>query len=366
MARFLFIFLVLALVSEGGHAQSGEPGAGPVSDTSEAETGQADWLLLPYASYAPDTKIATGLVVGYYLPERPGGTASSVQTTITVTQRRQLIAEVSPELYVSGGQWRILGEGKVSHFPNSFYGIGGGTPADAEESYTARYGSIDLSAQRRIRNNLRVGPRLFVRHGRVRDPEEGGLIAQAQVPGADGGTTVGLGLSAFWDARNSLYYPTTGSYAEVVVTGYAPAWGSDYTFRQLTTDVRGYRTVGPGVLAGQVYTESVAGTAPFQLLPLLGGASRLRGYREGRYRDDVYWTTQLEYRFPLFWRLKGTAFASIGEVGPRVDRVLGEHVEAAVGLGGRLRFTEDGVHGRLDIAYSATGLELYISLGEAF
>jgi len=37
-----------------------------------------------------------------------------------------------------------------------------------------------------------------------------------------------------------------------------------------------------------------------------------------------------------------------------------------VGLGGRFRFTDDGVHGRLDLAYSPTGLELYVSLGEAF
>jgi hypothetical protein len=41
-------------------------------------------------------------------------------------------------------------------------------------------------------------------------------------------------------------------------------------------------------------------------------------------------------------------------------------VETAVGLGGRLRLTEDGVHGRVDLAYSRTGVELYLSLGEAF
>jgi hypothetical protein len=43
-----------------------------------------------------------------------------------------------------------------------------------------------------------------------------------------------------------------------------------------------------------------------------------------------------------------------------------DDVEAAVGVGGRLRLTEDGVHGRLDLAYSRTGVELYVSLGEAF
>jgi hemolysin activation/secretion protein len=132
------------------------------------------------------------------------------------------------------------------------------------------------------------------------------------------------------------------------------------------TDLRAYRPLGIGVLAGQVYTEAVTNTAPFQLLPLLGGPSRLRGYREGRFRDDVYWTAQAEYRMPLFWRFKATTFAAVGEVGPRVGGKLVQDVEAAVGIGGRLQLNDDGVHGRVDIAYGRSGLEFYLSLGEAF
>ena len=345
---------------------AGPAHAQPAKDTSR--TGQsADWLVLPYASYAPDTKIAGGLVVGYYRPEQPNGTASSVQATFTGTQRRQLIAKMTPELYLRDGLWRMQGELQVSHYPNSYFGIGGETPKSAEESYTARYVLLDGTVQRRIRSNLRVGPRVFVRADAVRTSgETRGDIAQGRVAGAGGGVTAGLGLSLFWDARNSLYYPTTGTYAEVVTTLHSAAWGSDYTFGHLKTDVRTYHPLGIGVLAGQLYTEAVMGTAPFQQLPLLGGSSQMRGYREGRFRDSVYWTAQAEYRMPLFWRFKATVFASVGEVGPRVGPELVEHVEAAIGIGGRLRLTDDGVHGRLDLAWSPTGIEPYVSLGEAF
>lgn len=362
MTRILsLLFLASLALTIPSPAQS----TGGSADTT-ATVDEADWLLLPFGSYAPDTKLAGGLVVGYYLPEKPDGSASSVQTTLMVTQRRQLVARVEPELYVNGSLWRIAGKGEVSHFPNSFYGVGGDTPDDAEEAYTARFGVLDLSAQREVRPNLRVGPRVFVRGEGVRDPDRGGLIDRGQVAGANGGLTTGLGVSGYWDARNSLYYPTTGSYAEVVLTLYSAALGGDYTFGRIKTDLRAYRPIGPGVLAGQIYTESVMGTAPFQQLPLLGGSSRLRGYREGRYRDRVYGTVQAEYRFPLFWRFKATTFAAVGEVGPRVGPDLVEGVEVAIGIGGRLRLTDDGVHGRLDIAHSPTGTELYISLGEAF
>ena len=335
-------------------------------DSTGASENNADWLLLPFASYAPETKLSGGLVVGYYRPERPDGAASSVQATVTITQKRQLIAGVAPELYLDGGRWRVQGTVQAAHFPDSFYGVGGDTPARAEEGYTSRYVLLDGTAQRRVGANLRAGPRLFMRAATVTDPDRGGLIDRKRVPGADGGITAGLGGSVFWDARNSLYDPTTGSYGEVVATLHSAAWGSDYTFGRLKTDLRGYHPVGPGVLAGQVYTEAVAGTAPFELLPLLGGSNRMRGYRKGRLRDNVYWATQVEYRLPLFWRFKGTAFAGWGEVGPRLGSPLVDDVEAAVGVGGRLRLTEDGVHGRLDLAYSRTGVELYVSLGEAF
>jgi hypothetical protein len=334
------------------------------TDTSAAEPEPtADWLLLPFASYAPATKIAGGIVAGYYHPARP---SSNAELTLTVTQRRQLTARFEPELYLAGSQWRVEGMLLGSKYPDALYGIGGETPASAEESYTARYATVDLVAQRRLRPRLRMGPRVFARVGTVTDPEEGGRIAQGRVPGAEGGLNAGLGLSALWDGRNNIYYPRQGTYAEAVATWYSAGWGSSYTFGQLKTDLRSYRPAGRGVLAAQAYATATLGQAPFQLLPLLGGSDRMRGYREGRFRDDVYWTVQAEYRMPLVWRLKGTAFVSVGEVGPRIGSALFDGIETAVGLGGRFRLTDDGVHGRLDVAYSRTGVELYIALGEAF
>ena len=358
MIRLVAVALTLAGLFHAAPTRAQE------ADTTGA--AEANWLLLPYASYAPSTKIAGGLVVGHYRPAPPGTRGSSVVVTLTGTQRRQLIAEVAPELYLSDGRWRVQGQVLGSAYPDVFYGIGGDTPAAAETDYTAHYGTLDLAAQRRVRSHLRVGPRFFVRTGTVTEVEAETPLARNRVPGADGGTNIGVGGSALWDARSSLYDPRRGTYAEASLLLHSAAWGSDYTFGRLTTDLRGYRPAGPGVLAGQVYTESVVGTAPFQLLPLLGGSDRMRGYREGRFRDAVYWTVQAEYRVPLFWRFKATAFASVGEVGPRVGPALVQDVAAAAGVGGWFRFTDDGVHGRLDIAYSETGVELYISLGEAF
>lgn len=367
MIRFLSVLVVAGCFGLGIPVQGQSSGGEAPSDTSTASDDRsADWLVLPYASYSPDTKIAVGGVVGFYLPSGKNQLPSNVQLTFTATQRRQLTADFSPELYLSDGLWRVAGNAKVSKYPNSFYGIGGDTPPSAQEGYTARYVVLNLKTQRRLRGNLRVGPRVFLRTGTISNPDEGGQLDDAEVPGAEGGTVIGFGGSLFWDARDNIYYPRQGTYADLTTTWHSSAWGSDYTFGQIETDLRGYRLTGPGVLAAQLSVEAVAGKAPFQLLPLLGGSSRMRGYRQGRFRDKVYWTTQLEYRLPLWWRFKAAAFATVGEVGPRLGAPLVNKVEGAVGAGGRLRLTEDGVHGRLDVAYSPTGVELYMSLGEAF
>lgn len=365
MRRLLFALLLVGGIACPGYAQSPDSSASSASDTTTVSR-KASWLILPYASYTPATKIAAGGAAGYYLPDTPHQSPSSVELTLTVTQRRQITVAIDPELYLNHGRWRVEGALRGSKYPSSFHGIGGDTPPSAKETYTERYGSLDLTVQRRLRPHLYLGPRLFVRTSAITDPEDNGLLAGDRIPGADGGFTAGFGGALRWDARNSLYYATKGTYAEFVGTWHSTAWRSDHTYGHLKTDLRGYHPVGPGVIAAQIYAETVVGDAPFVLLPQLGGSDRMRGYRKGRFRDNMLWSVQTEYRTPLFWRFKGTVFVSAGEVSPRIGSPLFEQIETAVGVGGRFRLTDDGIHGRLDVAYGRTGFEVYMSLGEAF
>ena len=331
------------------------------SDTSETQTS---WLVLPFLAYAPETKISTGGVVGYYR-EPPGRRPSSVQTTLTVTQRRQIILQITPEVFWRGGT-RTAGEVSLSSFPDTFYGVGGDTPESVAEDFTSRYLALRATHQVEVVPNLRVGPRVVARWETVTETEDGGVLGTGAMPGSDESLTTGLGAAALWDARDNLYYPRDGSYAEVAGLWHSALVGSDFTFGRFTADFRGYRSAGGVVMAAQVYAEAVAGTPSFQMLPQLGGSNLMRGYVEGRYRAAVYWTAQAEVRVPLFWRFKAVAFAGAGEVAPRLGPDLVRGVQGSVGLGGRLRLNDSGVHGRIDLAYGAGGPELYVSLLEAF
>jgi hypothetical protein len=388
VAARLFLVACACLVAAGAPARAQQPAASrtagspasglpasdlPASDSSRAaETG--DWLVLPFAAYAPQTKLEGGLIAGYYWSTGPGVPGSEVSGLVSVTQRRQVVVQVAPEVYLQGGRLRLVGEVEASEYPNSFYGIGGDTPRSVEETYTSRYARADLSLQRTAAPDLRVGPRVVARlesdptvDGSCRPPAgPGERLACGAVAGADGGFTAGVGVRATRDRRGNRYYPRSGSYADASVLWHSALWGSRTTFARATADLRGYRPVGPAVAAVGAYAEAVAGTAPFTMLPQLGGPDRLRGYRLGRHRDDVYWAAQAALRAPLFWRFKAVAFAGAGEAAGAVGPDLVRGINAAVGLGGRLRLNDAGVHGRLDLAYGADGLQVYISLGEAF
>ena len=102
------------------------------------------------------------------------------------------------------------------------------------------------------------------------------------------------------------------------------------------------------------------------MLPQLGGMLRMRGYREGRFRDDVTASVQAEWRFPVWWRFDGALFAGTGAVSARISTFGAEGLEVAGGAGLRFRLNDAGVHLRLDYALGKEGGGLYITAAQPF
>ena len=85
------------------------------------------------------------------------------------------------------------------------------------------------------------------------------------------------------------------------------------------------------------------------------------------FRDRHFVATQLEYRFPLWWRFGAVAFAGIGDVfGPSSDLSI-QNLKYSVGTG--LRFVVDPaerLNVRLDYGYGTEGGCFYFVVGESF
>jgi outer membrane protein assembly factor BamA len=367
--------LATAAAPVGAQANPGA-GARPAADTTVAAVDAAvdtvraprSWLILPAIFYTPETELGGGIAVAHYPEGGVGRRPSSLLALFTVTTRRQAVLQLVPDVYLAGGRTRLQGSLTAQEFPDFFYGIGNTAPVSAEEEYTARTFAAELTARRELLPDAWLGVRLLARHDDLTEVEEGGLLEDGGVPGADGGATVGLGVNALLDTRESPFAPRSGEYLEAEVTTFGPELGSDYRFSRARLDGRLYRPLGERVvLAAQTVVETAAGDAPFPFIPAIGGGDLLRGYRAGRFRDDRLAAAQAEIRFPIWKRIGGVVFGAVGDVAAEWDAfpAVGD-LERSVGVGLRYRLTAGGVNLRADWAEGRGTRGLYMGFGEAF
>jgi hypothetical protein len=354
------LLLLVPTVRAQSPADSSADGATPDSDGR-----LASWYAFPTLFYTPETRLGGGATGGIFA----GGASqpSSVQGDVSVTLNAQYAVNLRAERYRRGGRQRFFTEMAVSEYPDVFYGLGPTTTDAMEETFTDRYVNVLLQMERRVAPGWRVGLRVRGRHDAITEVERSGLLDGPGIPGHDGATIVGIGPVVTRDTRDRLFYPHRGQLVMAYALGHAGWWGSTFDFTRIVLDARQYVPLGHRHVVGlQAYGEAVSGTAPFTVLPRLGGPLRMRGYLEGRFRDDVYATVQGAWRFPLWGRFAGGLFASTGAVAGRLDRFGSDGLEVAGGGGLRFRLNDEGVHIRVDYALSKEGGGLYITAMDAF
>jgi hypothetical protein len=367
---FCFAWLVVA-EAEGRNAVKELPGL--PHDTTETSlwdaipligsdtTSNTSWYALPLMYYTPETSVGGGFSAGYFFGDDPAR-LSSVKSDLSATLNGEYELSFNTELYLDDDRYRLWAQVNASQTPASFFGVGPNSDSDARESYTRQMVDVKLRGAHRITHALHVGLRTRVRYTSITSVDEGGLLDQDVVPGARGSSVVGVGPILFVDTRSRTYYPQSGHYISLYALAHPYVHDAAGSFIRLGADGRRFISVGEDqVLALQAYGEAVTGAPPFALLPKLGGSVRMRGYQNARFRDQVTVTTQAEWRFPIWWRIDGAVFASVGSIAPRVAELGYTGIKPAGGVGMRYELNDSGVHLRADFAVSPEGTGLYLT-----
>jgi hypothetical protein len=352
----------LFCASPAAHAQTGAPSGdgGPVPATERS------WLFLPNLSYTPETGVGGGIVVGMYSRRETDKLTSSALLDLTFTIRRQVSVELQPELYMLHERLRIEGRVKAMIYPDVFYGIGAETATDDEEDFISRAVDLRMHVQRRMGSHLWLGVRMILYADEITETEQDGTLSTGVITGSKGGVSAGLGAIATLDSRDNRFNPMRGYFVEAHSTWFDVDVAGDFSFGVTSVDLRSYAPLtGRSAMALRGFMQLATGDPPFQLMPRLGGPRLLRGYRDGRIRDDVAAAVEAEYRFPIFSRIGGVAFAGAGGVDEDGPPSLSQ-LRTAFGLGARYRITADGVRVRADFSYGRDGGALYVGVGEAF
>ena len=352
------LLLTLVLTSVSVDTTSTEEVRPPVRPTT--------WFVLPHAFYTPETGIAGGgaasFVFDAHLP-RP----TNIQAAVTITQRRQFIVEVYPDIFLDDGRVRVNMSAAAMRYPDLFFGVGGNTPGALEESYTATRFEADVEAVRTSARGVGFGVVARVRDESISDVSPDGILSSQVVAGSSGGWLAGVGPMFVADTRDNLFTASIGHYVRAFAIYHGATTTSSFNFLRLTLDPRRFVTLrGRHIAAAQVFVDATTSDAPFTLMPMVGGSRRLRGYHEGRFRDRISAVAQAEYRFPVLWRVGGAAFAAVGGVGHSISDFSTDHIRASIGGGLRFRLNESGVTARIDYAVGADGGALYLTLLEAF
>ena len=148
---------------------------------------------------------------------------------------------------------------------------------------------------------------------------------------------------------------------------YRESAGSDRDADIFKLAINNYRPMGEqNVLALRAMLRSASGDAPFFLLSTFGGSTDLRGYPSGRYRDQMMYAVQGEYRWQFNDSWIFTGFAGVGEVAPDFGS-FGRNFLPAAGIGVRYVLSKKHRVGlSTDIAVGKDGTEFYFGVGEAF
>ena len=338
-------------------------------------------LPVPLVYYTPETRLAYGVAATATVHfKRDDGFAAARPSQFTLalayTQNRQLLLYLPFQVFYDHNRYYAYGEAGYYRYNYYFYGVG--QHEVPRELYGVNFPRVRVNVFRRVgaglgAGKLYAGLRYQYEDYRVSSIEAAGLLASGTVPGGLGSRLTGGGLGVFYDSRDQVFFPKKGVVADLsafirngaVGAGLA---GETTRFDRYVADISGYQALGPhAVLAGNVYGSFIVGTAPFNALSLLGGSRRLRGYYEGRYRDQNVALAQAELRVDVYKRLGAVVFGGVGTLGDEQALLRLNEPKGAYGAG--LRFTanrRDHLNVRLDYGLGQQSSGFYLTVGEAF
>ena len=356
-----------------GQAVPPRPGAEETTEErSKSKSRKVQGIGLPGAYYRPDTSLGFGAFAQLTFRATPWARAAEVSRPSNMsvsgayTLRGQYMGKASTQLFLGQDAFILTSSAEFSHFPRRLFGFGNGADAH-HETVVDRFVNVHLQLERRLTDQLYVGWVSRVRRTWIYE-EESATYLENVGRSKDGGTLHGAGLSLRLEGRDFLLAPLEGHFASLEVVGNFPRLGSEQRFVSLRLEGRKYIHLGrEHVLAFRGLAWFTLGAVPFYETVPLGRAFTMRGYYEGRYRDDHYLAAQAEYRFPIFWRFYGAMFVDAGSVFGPDGRLAASRMQISGGGGLRVKVSDkDRVMLRVDAAIGRGTHGFVIGVNEAF
>lgn len=340
-------------------------------------TRKPSFLPLPAAAYAQETGLkvgVTGLYSFYTDRKDPHIKNSTIEASISYTEKKQTSTKVLSEIWTKNNDYRFYGELRYQNFPYNFYGIGANTLKADKNLINERRFRFMAAADKRMFGKYYLGFITEFEHFKYEDKEPGGFFEKSDLVGKEGGKYISFGIEQFVDTRNTNTYTTKGQFAKLTLN-YVPDFfgGENYNGGIVQFNYRYFQPLNNKFTLGVngIFNSLTSHDAPFYMLQRLGSDQIMRGYYQGRYNDRNYTALQTEFRYRFVPRFGVVAFGGVGSVYGISD--FGGNLKPNYGGGLRYFFDlERSLSVRIDYGWGekVPGEKrqggVYFSLGEAF
>lgn len=325
---------------------------------------------LPALFYTPETRLGYGALTSgvFNLGDKATTRNSNVQLLAAYTLNKQIILQSKHNIFTKNESYVFNGELSYYDFPILYYGIGNDTKKDFEEDLQYQVVEFRERVLKQVKPHLFVG--LQYRFTNLYDlsyePEF--LVLDEPILEAGVGKSSGLGFAIAYDDRDNVLNATSGGFYNFSSFYYQEAFGSDFTYNRYTLDLRRFWSINDkSVLAAQIYGEFNTSRTPFREMAQLGGDMIMRGYYNGRYRDNQQVAIQTEYRRQVLSWLGITAFSAFGDVSDEFSNFDAGDFKWTAGAGLRFMVNKsDRLNIRVDYGFGESTSGFYFAFAEAF
>lgn len=326
---------------------------------------EAEWVVIPFAFYSPDTKAGVGTGATYAFARTAEEKPTAIQAAFIYTQLKQVKIALKPDVYIGVNAWHWQNKLGYTFYPDAFYGLGPSSEEDAEEMYVEHTWEWASKIEYNWWGPLSGGLLFDLKHATLLETDDDPILCRIITCDNAGGLTWGLGPVITLDSRDNIFYPSRGGLIELGWTAF-PADTQQGRYYRAQADMRWFVPLHDSVILGvQGVWFGQQGKVPFVQMSRLG--EYLRGYAENRYQDLNLWMAQAELRLDVYDPFKVHLFLGAGNVFSRYGARPDEQVKWAGGAGLRYRISKDNLNIKFDIAFNReNNTEVYFGAQEIF
>jgi outer membrane protein assembly factor BamA len=338
-------------------------------DSTESRKQRNGFAAIPMINYNRTQGLIAGAIVSNYFKMNKKdkiSPSSNIGIAGIYTEQKSYMLFLYSQLFMAEDRWRVRMAAGTMDINFQFYLEDPGTSTGNFSDYSTKARLVLLQVQRNIFKRVYFGP-------------TGSFIKASTTfsfPDAAGQDSVShsilnnIGYIITNDTRDHVQYPTKGMFLNFKNQFYRNWIGSDYEFvRYLVTYNQFFKlskTDDKHVLVARVTANIATGNVPFEGQTVVGGDD-IRGYSEGKYRNDQVYTLQAEYRLNFYKKWGLVAFAGIATAVAKFSDISENQLLPGVGAGLRYRMLpSEKVNIGVDAGVGKGDYSITFRIGEAF